>query len=105
MLLLDEPSSGLDAHETEQFGQVLKTAVAAKGCGILLVEHDMTLVRQVCDRVYVLDFGELIFEGTADAMHRSREVRAAYLGDLPAVGAPAGDDQSLVTDQSFVSGE
>jgi len=97
MLLLDEPSSGLDAHETEQFGQVLETVVANRGCGILLVEHDMTLVRQVCDRVYVLDFGELIFTGTAAEMHQSNQVRAAYLGDLPTAAAAAGDDQSLVS--------
>jgi ABC-type branched-subunit amino acid transport system ATPase component len=82
MLLLDEPSSGLDGHETEQFGRVLKTVVETRGCGILLVEHDMTLIRQVCDQVYVLDFGQLIFEGTAHEMNESREVRAAYLGDF-----------------------
>jgi ABC-type branched-subunit amino acid transport system ATPase component/branched-subunit amino acid ABC-type transport system permease component len=96
LLLLDEPSSGLDAHETGQFGEVLKAVVAARGCGILLVEHDMTLVRQVCDHVYVLDFGELIFEGTAEEMHQSREVRAAYLGDFSAATVAAGDDQSQV---------
>jgi ABC-type branched-subunit amino acid transport system ATPase component len=97
MLLLDEPSSGLDGHETEQFGQVLKTVVETRGCGILLVEHDMTLIRQVCDHVYVLDFGELIFEGTADEMHGSPEVRAAYLGDLPVTAAAADGDQTLVS--------
>jgi ABC-type branched-subunit amino acid transport system ATPase component/branched-subunit amino acid ABC-type transport system permease component len=97
MLLLDEPSSGLDAHETEQFGRVLETVVAARGCGILLVEHDMTLVRQVCDHVYVLDFGELIFEGTPEEMHQSADVRAAYLGDLPVAAPAAGDDQTLVS--------
>jgi len=81
MLLLDEPSSGLDGHETDEFGRVLQTVVAERGCGILLVEHDMTLVRGICDRVYVLDFGTLIFEGTPDEMHESDTVRAAYLGD------------------------
>jgi ABC-type branched-subunit amino acid transport system ATPase component/ABC-type branched-subunit amino acid transport system permease subunit len=80
MLLLDEPSSGLDGHETEQFGRVLQTVARERGCGILLVEHDMTLVRQICDYVYVLDFGQLIFEGTAEEMQNSAEVRAAYLG-------------------------
>jgi ABC-type branched-subunit amino acid transport system ATPase component/branched-subunit amino acid ABC-type transport system permease component len=82
MLLLDEPSSGLDAHETDQFGQVVKTVVEQRGCGILLVEHDMSLVRQVCDHIYVIDFGELIFDGTPEEMHASAVVRAAYLGGL-----------------------
>jgi len=80
MFLLDEPSSGLDGHETEQFGQVLQTVVRERGCGILLVEHDMSLVREVCDYVYVLDFGQLIFEGTTAEMQRSAQVRVAYLG-------------------------
>src|SRR5262245_44725606 len=84
MLLLDEPSSGLDGHETEQFGQVLRTVVRERGCGILLVEHDMTLVRDICDYVYVLEFGQLIFEGTAEEMQNSARVRAAYLGDFDA---------------------
>jgi ABC-type branched-subunit amino acid transport system ATPase component len=97
MFLLDEPSSGLDGHETEQFGQVLQTVVRERGCGILLVEHDMTLIRQVCDYVYVLDFGELIFTGTTEEMHESPAVRAAYLGDLTAAAAVADGDQTLVS--------
>ncbi len=91
MLLLDEPSSGLDGHETEQFGQVLQTVARERGCGILLVEHDMTLVREICDYVYVLDFGQLIFEGTAGEMQNSAQVRAAYLGgseDIPDAHEP-----------------
>jgi ABC-type branched-subunit amino acid transport system ATPase component len=54
--------------------------VAVRGLGILLVEHDMALVQQVCDRVYVLDFGRMLFEGTATEMLGSDIVRAAYLG-------------------------
>jgi ABC-type branched-subunit amino acid transport system ATPase component/branched-subunit amino acid ABC-type transport system permease component len=80
MFLLDEPSSGLDGHETEKFGQVLRTVVRERGCGILLVEHDMSLVREICDYVYVLDFGQLIFEGTTEEMQHSAQVRVAYLG-------------------------
>jgi ABC-type branched-subunit amino acid transport system ATPase component/branched-subunit amino acid ABC-type transport system permease component len=95
LLLLDEPSSGLDGHETVQFGEVLKTVVRERECGILLVEHDMTLVREVCDFVYVLDFGVLIFEGTPEEMHRSDEVRAAYLGDTPSVTADADPGPSV----------
>jgi ABC-type branched-subunit amino acid transport system ATPase component/branched-subunit amino acid ABC-type transport system permease component len=80
MLLLDEPSSGLDGPETRRFGEILVTAVAERGLGILLVEHDMSLVRHVCEHIYVLDFGELVFEGGPDQMLESSVVRSAYLG-------------------------
>jgi ABC-type branched-subunit amino acid transport system ATPase component len=80
LLLLDEPSSGLDTAETERFGAVLRTVVDTRGTGALLVEHDMSFVTQVCDYVYVLDFGTLIFEGTAREAMDSDIVRGAYLG-------------------------
>jgi ABC-type branched-subunit amino acid transport system ATPase component/branched-subunit amino acid ABC-type transport system permease component len=80
LFLLDEPSSGLDAMETRRFGNILTGAVAERGVGILLVEHDMALVRQVCENIYVLDFGQMIFEGTAAEMLASPIVRNAYLG-------------------------
>jgi ABC-type branched-subunit amino acid transport system ATPase component/branched-subunit amino acid ABC-type transport system permease component len=91
MLLLDEPSSGLDARETREFGQILTTVVRERRCGILLVEHDMGLVRDVCGYVFVLDFGTLIFEGTPAEMRRSDLVRAAYLGDAEPVATAVGD--------------
>jgi len=80
LLLLDEPSSGLDASETRRFGEILRGAVAERGVGILLVEHDMALVRQVCQHIYVLDFGRLVFEGSGAEMLASPIVRSAYLG-------------------------
>jgi ABC-type branched-subunit amino acid transport system ATPase component len=80
LLLLDEPSAGLDAGETVSFGNVLTGVVAERGAGILLVEHDMALVRQVCAHIYVLDFGRLVFEGSPNEMLNSDIVRAAYLG-------------------------
>jgi ABC-type branched-subunit amino acid transport system ATPase component/branched-subunit amino acid ABC-type transport system permease component len=80
MLLLDEPSSGLDALETQRFGGILTRVVAERGAGILLVEHDMALVMTVCDYVHVLDFGTKIFEGTTAEVGSSEIVRAAYLG-------------------------
>jgi ABC-type branched-subunit amino acid transport system ATPase component/branched-subunit amino acid ABC-type transport system permease component len=80
LILLDEPSSGLDRRETERFGQILTDVVAERGVGILIVEHDMALVNQICDRVYVLDFGKKVFEGTTIEMASSLIVRAAYLG-------------------------
>jgi ABC-type branched-subunit amino acid transport system ATPase component len=81
LLLLDEPSSGLDGAETERFAEILKRVVSERGVGILLVEHDMSLVLDICQYIYVLDFGELIFEGTAQAVIASTVVKAAYLGD------------------------
>jgi ABC-type branched-subunit amino acid transport system ATPase component len=81
VLLLDEPSSGLDKRETERFGEILRHLVEERGIGILCVEHDMALVMSVCDYIYVLDFGKPIFEGTTVEVANSPIVRAAYLGD------------------------
>jgi len=80
MLLLDEPSSGLDHAESERLGAILRRLVENGDIGILLVEHDMAMVMSICDYLYVLDFGELIFEGTASETQASPVVRAAYLG-------------------------
>jgi ABC-type branched-subunit amino acid transport system ATPase component/branched-subunit amino acid ABC-type transport system permease component len=90
VLLLDEPSSGLDHRETETFGQILKRVVAERGVGILLVEHDMALVMEVCDEIYVMDFGTRIFAGTPAQVRSSTVVRAAYLGTDAPEPAPAG---------------
>jgi ABC-type branched-subunit amino acid transport system ATPase component/branched-subunit amino acid ABC-type transport system permease component len=79
-LLLDEPSSGLDHGETKRFGEILKRVVSERGVGILIVEHDMSLVLDICEHVYVLDFGELIFSGTPAEIAASPIVQAAYLG-------------------------
>jgi len=81
ILLLDEPSSGLDPGETAAFGEVLRTVVAEDGRGILLVEHDMALVRRVCEYAYVLDFGSLIEQGPIAEVLSSSVVRSAYLGE------------------------
>jgi ABC-type branched-subunit amino acid transport system ATPase component len=80
ILMLDEPSSGLDAVETTHLGDVLMATMAARDVGIVLVEHDMALVMRVCTYIYVLDFGQLIFEGTPEQVAASDVVRAAYLG-------------------------
>lgn len=79
-LLLDEPSSGLDVGETEQFGSVLRSIADVDGIGILLVEHDMALVRAVCEYAYVLEFGRMIYDGPTDEVLKSDLVKAAYLG-------------------------
>jgi branched-chain amino acid transport system ATP-binding protein len=86
-LLLDEPSSGLDLRETEQVMHVLSRAVELTGVSLLLVEHDVGMVLNMSQYVYVLDFGVKIGEGTPDEIRSNPEVRAAYLGEEPAPGA------------------
>jgi ABC-type branched-subunit amino acid transport system ATPase component/branched-subunit amino acid ABC-type transport system permease component len=80
VLVLDEPSSGLDRAETRRFGTILRRIVKDRGVGILLVEHDMSLVNEVCDYIYVLDFGRPVYDGTPGEVMASPLVRAAYLG-------------------------
>jgi ABC-type branched-subunit amino acid transport system ATPase component/branched-subunit amino acid ABC-type transport system permease component len=92
VLLLDEPSSGLDHAESRRFGEILTHVVAERGVGILLVEHDMTLVLDICDDVYVLDFGRPIFHGTPAEIQGSPLVRAAYLGAPDLEDALLGSD-------------
>jgi ABC-type branched-subunit amino acid transport system ATPase component/branched-subunit amino acid ABC-type transport system permease component len=79
-LLLDEPSSGLDVAETIHFGATLTRVVDEREVGVLLVEHNMALVQDVCSYLYVLEFGRLIFAGEPAAAVQSRAVRTAYLG-------------------------
>jgi branched-chain amino acid transport system ATP-binding protein len=79
LVLLDEPSSGLDDEESEAFGRLLKT-LAKRGLSILLVEHDIDLVMQVCDRIHVLEFGQIIASGTAKQVRSDKRVQKAYLG-------------------------
>ena len=81
LLLLDEPASGLDHHETDEMADVLEAIRAERGTAILLVEHDVAMVRKVTSRLYVLDFGQLIAEGPTAEVIGDAKVRQAYLGD------------------------
>jgi ABC-type branched-subunit amino acid transport system ATPase component/branched-subunit amino acid ABC-type transport system permease component len=80
ILLLDEPASGLDETETRELAQLIRRLADVWGVGILLVEHDMSVVMSVCDKIAVLDFGKLIAEGTPEEIQQSSAVVAAYLG-------------------------
>lgn len=82
LLLLDEPASGQDEAETEEFGNLL-VQLAEQGTGILLVEHDVSLVMNVCTQISVLDFGVIIARGTPQEIQRNDAVIAAYLGEAP----------------------
>jgi branched-chain amino acid transport system ATP-binding protein len=79
VLLLDEPSSGLNAEESHALGAVLQQ-VASEGMGVLLVEHDMSLVMSICTRVAVLDYGQVIARGDPASVRADARVQEAYLG-------------------------
>jgi branched-chain amino acid transport system ATP-binding protein len=81
LLLLDEPSSGLDRHETAALAETLRAVQTERGTAILLVEHDVDFVRMFVTRVVVLDFGTLIASGPTGEVLASDEVRRAYLGE------------------------
>jgi ABC-type branched-subunit amino acid transport system ATPase component len=83
VLLLDEPAGGLDTTESLWLGERLRR-IRDSGVTILLVDHDMHLVLNLCDEVHVLVFGELIASGPPDVVKADREVAVAYLGDLHA---------------------
>lgn len=80
VILLDEPAAGQDPDETQRFSVLLRS-LADQGTAVLLVEHDMELVMNVCDQVYVLDLGEIICAGTPTAVRNDKAVLAAYLGE------------------------
>jgi branched-chain amino acid transport system ATP-binding protein len=82
LLLLDEPSSGLDARETEALADTLRAVQGERGTAVLLVEHDVEFVRSFSSRLYVLDFGTLIASGSTAEVLADDAVRRAYLGEL-----------------------
>lgn len=85
LLLLDEPGSGLDESETNALGGLL-AKLAAEGMAVLLVEHDMELVMRICERIHVLDFGDIIASGSPGEIRSNPVVQAAYLGETASSG-------------------
>ncbi len=82
LLLLDEPSSGLDARETQELVRTLRAVREERGTAVLLVEHDIEMVESFAHRLVVLEFGAVIAEGAPDAVMHDRVVRDAYLGEI-----------------------
>ena len=80
LLLLDEAASGMDSKETGEFAEIVMRTRDAFRMSILWIEHDVPLIRDVCDYTYVLDFGEMLAEGTANEVMLDPRVREAYTG-------------------------
>jgi sulfate-transporting ATPase len=108
VLLLDEPASGLSTLERDEFARLLRSIADVHGVGVLLVEHDVDLVIDVCDEVVVLDVGRVIFQGGPHEVMADPRVRAAYLGegvDAP-VSAPepaSSSELTTVADEAAVT--
>ncbi|MGH3449080.1 MAG: ABC transporter ATP-binding protein [Nocardioidaceae bacterium] len=90
LLLLDEPAGGLGADDIRSLGELVRSLPAAdEPCSVLLVEHHMDLVMDVCDQVVVLDFGRQVAAGAPDEVKQDPRVAAAYLGaDVPPEASP-----------------
>jgi ABC-type branched-subunit amino acid transport system ATPase component/ABC-type branched-subunit amino acid transport system permease subunit len=80
VLLLDEPAAGLDTQESRELGLGIRRVAADRGVGVLLIEHDIALLMDICDRMVVLDFGRKLAEGTPSEISRHPDVVRAYLG-------------------------
>jgi branched-chain amino acid transport system ATP-binding protein len=80
-LLMDEPAAGLNDAECQELAGLIRRIRVEMGCGILLIEHRMSLVFQLCDRVQVLEQGRTIATGTPAAIRQDARVRKAYLGE------------------------
>ena len=80
-VLLDEPAAGLPEAEVPEFAEAVRSVRDEHGAGVLLIDHNMALVMEVCDRVQVLDQGRTIAEGTPAEVRANLDVAAAYLGE------------------------
>ena len=81
LLLLDEPAAGMNPQETEELMDMIRFVRDSFDICILLIEHDMNLVMNICERIYVLNYGMLLAEGTPEEIQNNPEVIKAYLGE------------------------
>ena len=85
LLLLDEPTAGVDAVEAARLLGLIKQLQVDLGLAVLIIEHHVRSVLRMCDAIYVLERGQLIFSGAPDEVRQNEQVRAAYLGDTSAL--------------------
>lgn len=81
LLILDEPAAGMNPNETQELMELIKWLRLQFDLSILLIEHDMSLVMGVCERIYVLDYGQVIAEGRPEEIRNNQRVIEAYLGE------------------------
>jgi branched-chain amino acid transport system ATP-binding protein len=80
-VLLDEPAAGLPEAEVPEFAAVVRSVRDDHGAGVLLIDHNMALIMEICDRIHVLDQGRTLAEGTPGEIRANLDVAAAYLGE------------------------
>jgi sulfate-transporting ATPase len=104
VLLLDEPAAGLGDAQTAELGHLVRRLADDWGMGILLVEHDMNFVMNVCDDIVVLDFGLQIAAGPPDAVRRDQKVIAAYLGQSDVAPTEVSQDEAETAEAALEVG-
>jgi branched-chain amino acid transport system ATP-binding protein len=82
-VLLDEPAAGLPEAEVPEFAEAVRRVRDDHDAGVLLIDHNMALIMGLCDRIYVLDQGRVLAEGTPEEIRANLDVAAAYLGESP----------------------
>ncbi len=98
VILLDEPAAGLDDAESRELAVAIRHLAAARGAGVLLIEHDMGLVMSTCDHIVVLQAGQVIAAGTPEEISANAAVRVAYLGaEAPTTEAPTAETSTAET--------
>jgi branched-chain amino acid transport system ATP-binding protein len=82
-VLMDEPAAGIPEAEVPEFAAVVRSVRDDHGAGVLLIDHNMALIMDVCERIHVLDQGQTLAEGTPAEIRANLDVAAAYLGEPP----------------------